>query len=450
MPAEPGKRPLNVRQSMPAEPGYAALLMRLYRSRRFGAVLELSRIAGALATLEHPERRVGRIVHVGGTNGKGSTAAFFEALALEAGLRVAVFSSPHLSQLVERFRIDGVPIAVPALVDAAERVERADSAGRLTFFELVTAMALCAFADAAVDVCVLEVGLGGRFDATNAVTSDVAVVTGVALDHQQHLGDTVEAIAAEKAGIFRPGSPAVVGAAGEPKGAHTLARIAREVGCVPVKRIGEAELSELAGIELGLAGGFQRANAAAAVAVCRTLAVPADLGALSRARLAARLETVCTDPLILVDGAHNAHAVRTLLAELGDRPFVAVVGVSDDKDAAAIVGPIAARARAVVATQSRQDRAAPAEVVARVARGGPGGSGVSPTNDGGRGRLARRGPPVHVVPRVADAIERARELAVAGDAIVIAGSLFVAAEAREHVLWVVPDPVPLADPPVVA
>jgi dihydrofolate synthase/folylpolyglutamate synthase len=153
------------------------------------------------------------------------------------------------------------------------------------------------------------------------------------------------------------------------------------------------------------------------------------LAGLARARLAGRLETVATDPVVLVDGAHNGHAARALVSELPDAPIIAVIGVSEGKDIASIVEPIAARARAVVATQSRQDRAAAAQRVASAV-----GAGTR----------------VEVVADVGAAIERARALADPGDVIVVAGSLFVAAEAREHALAVVPDPIPLADPPAIA
>jgi len=180
---------------------YGDLLQRLFAARRFGIVLGLERIRALLDRLGAPDRRLGTVVHVGGTNGKGSTIAMLAAVARECGLRVATYTSPHLSSLRERIVIDGQLIGEDALVAAADAV-RAAGGDELTFFEQLTAIGCLAIAEARVDLTILEVGLGGRLDATTAIDAPVAVVTGVALDHQAILGDTIAAIAAEKAGIF--------------------------------------------------------------------------------------------------------------------------------------------------------------------------------------------------------------------------------------------------------
>ncbi|HEX7842713.1 MAG TPA: Mur ligase family protein, partial [Kofleriaceae bacterium] len=193
---------------------YAELLARLIPARRFGVVLGLDRMRAILDRLGAPDRRLGAIVHVGGTNGKGSTVAMIAALAAAAGRRVATYTSPHLSCLRERIAIAGEMITEPAITLAAERV-RSAGGDELTFFEQITAIAMVAIAAAQVDVTVLEVGLGGRLDATNVVDPAVCVVTGVALDHEAILGDTIARIAAEKAGIWKPGRPAIIGASGE-------------------------------------------------------------------------------------------------------------------------------------------------------------------------------------------------------------------------------------------
>ena len=189
---------------------YAELLAQLIPARRFGVVFGLERMRAILDRLggdgPPPDRRLGAVVHVGGTNGKGSTVAMIAALAAAAGQRVATYTSPHLSCLRERIVLDGEMIREAAIVAAAERV-RAAGGDELTFFEQITAIAMLAIAEAAVDVTVLEVGLGGRLDATNVVDPAVTVVTGVAMDHEAILGDTVARIAAEKAGIWKPGRP---------------------------------------------------------------------------------------------------------------------------------------------------------------------------------------------------------------------------------------------------
>ena len=204
---------------------YAELLAQLLPARRFGVVLGLERMHAILGRLGNPERQLGAIVHVGGTNGKGSTVAMIAALAAAAGQRVATYTSPHLSCLRERITLDGQMISEPAIVAAAERVTGAGG-GELTFFEQITAIAMIAIAEAQVDVTVLEVGLGGRLDATNVVDPAVAVVTGVAMDHEAILGDTLAKIAAEKAGIWKPGRPAIIGASGLAEAVPVLAALA--------------------------------------------------------------------------------------------------------------------------------------------------------------------------------------------------------------------------------
>ncbi|HVV84739.1 MAG TPA: Mur ligase family protein, partial [Kofleriaceae bacterium] len=213
---------------------YADVLARLYESRSAGIVLGLDRVTAVLARLGHPERRLGVVAHVGGTNGKGSTAAILAAIARAAGRRVALYTSPHLTSLRERLVVDGAPVEEAAVVAAAEAVWAAGG-DALTFFEQVTAIAFEAIARAAVDVTVLEVGLGGRLDATNVVDAPVAAVTGVALDHQELLGPDLRSIAREKAGIFKRGQRIVIGAAGEPEAVPWLATAARAAGAAQVR-----------------------------------------------------------------------------------------------------------------------------------------------------------------------------------------------------------------------
>src|SRR5450432_1401492 len=173
---------------------YRELLDRLQSARRFGVKLGLDRMQTLLAALGHPEQRLGLVIHVAGTNGKGSVVAMIAAMVRAAGLRVATYTSPHLSTLRERITIDRGMATEVAIVDAAARVSLAGG-DELTFFEQITAIAMVIIADANVDMTVLEVGLGGRLDATNVVAAPVAVVTGVAMDHEAILGDTLSAIA---------------------------------------------------------------------------------------------------------------------------------------------------------------------------------------------------------------------------------------------------------------
>ena len=437
---------------------YAELLARLLPARRFGVVLGLDRMRAILDRLGGPHRRLGAIVHVGGTNGKGSTVAMIAALAAAAGQRVATYTSPHLSCLRERIAIDGAMISELALVAAAERVRDAVGEGprdatrggvkgpalpgprgresplsidELTFFEQITAMAMLAIAEAEVDVTVLEVGLGGRLDATNVVDPAVAVVTGVALDHEAILGDTVARIAAEKAGIWKPGRPAIIGASGLAEAVPLLAEAARAAGALP-RVIGDADVAAVPPV--GLPGEHQRRNAAAAIAAVQALGLPVVASALAGVRHPGRFEIVESPaalsgvPRIILDGAHNPHGAAALAEALrarGEHP-VLIAAVSADKDVAAIAAALAPAARAVVATRYQQDRAMdPARLAAAFA--------------------AAPGAPA----AIAAAPDLTAALAVAATyeaPIVIAGSLFLVGEARTVLLGAPTDPVRLSDP----
>ncbi|HEU4731827.1 MAG TPA: cyanophycin synthetase [Kofleriaceae bacterium] len=410
--------------------GYAELLARLIPARRFGVVLGLDRMRAILERLGGPDRRLGAIVHVGGTNGKGSTVAMIAALAAAAGQRVAAYTSPHLSCLRERIAIAGEMIGERALVEAAERV-RAAGGDELTFFEQLTAIAMVAIADAAVDVTVLEVGLGGRLDATNVVDPAACVVTGVALDHEAILGATVPRIAAEKAGIWKPGRPAIVGASGLPEAVPVLVAAARAAGA-PVTVIDDAAIAAVPPV--GLPGAHQRRNAAAAIAAVRALGLPVVPAALARVRHPGRFEVIEAPaalpgvPRVILDGAHNPHGAAALaeaLRERGDRP-VLVIAVSADKDVAAIAAAIAPAVRAVIATRYQQDRAMDPAQLAAVFHAGAAGMAVGSAPD-----LA------------------AALAAAAGhrETIVIAGSLFLVGEARTLLLGAPTDPVLVTDPP---
>lgn len=420
---------------------FQALIERLYAARRFGVTLGLERVERCLAALGHPERTFPVRVHIGGTNGKGSTAAFVESIARAGGRRTGLFTSPHLNRFCERFAVDGVPAAPDAVVRAGEAVARA-GADDLTFFEQITAMGLWLFAEAGVDIAILEVGLGGRLDATNAVRAEVAAVTGVALEHQQYLGDTLEAIAAEKAGIFKPGQRVVIGRAGEPAAVPWLAAAARAAGAASVTTVDAPVPADWA---LGLAGVHQRDNAACALAIARHLNELGHLDAdeatcrqgLAAVRLPGRLERVSpaapagpAGPTIVIDGAHNPHAARILGAAMAEMaaPRVLVLSVSGDKDVAGVAGPLVARADHVVATAYAQERALPAAALASVI----GALGLDATSE--------------VVADVAAAIARACERAGPAGTVIVAGSLYLVGEARQVLCGAEADPLPLGDP----
>jgi dihydrofolate synthase/folylpolyglutamate synthase len=373
---------------------YRDLLARLYAARRFGMKLGLERMQPFV-------RELGHVIHVAGTNGKGSTVAMIAALARSGGARVATYTSPHLSTLRERIQIDGELATEAAIVAAAEHVP-----DDLTFFEQITAIAFQLIADAKVDVTVLEVGLGGRLDATNVIDAPVAVITGVAMDHEAILGDTLEAIAREKAGICKPGQRVVIG----PDGRDLLVPLARAAGASVVETPGP-----YAG-PLALVGAHQRANAGCALAAVKHLAH--DPAVLAHVTHPGRCERAKD---LILDGAHNPHGARALaqtLHELGIRP-VLVIAVSADKDVRAIADALAPAARAVIATRYQQERA------------------LAPED------LAAAFPRAETAPDLRAALARARQL---GGPIVVAGSLFLVGEARVLELGAPADPIALSDP----
>ena len=395
---------------------YGDLLARLVGARRFGMKLGLDRMRAQLDALGAPDRRLGTVIHVGGTNGKGSTVAMAAALAASGGARVATYTSPHLSTLRERVTIDGQLASEEAIVAAAEGVDP-----ELTFFEQLTAIGLRLIADARVDVTVLEVGLGGRLDATNVVDAPVAVVTGVALDHEAILGGTLDAIAREKAGIFKPGRAAVIGASGEPEAVPWLSDHARAAGVAQLRVIDDAAIAQVPPV--GLVGAHQRANAAAALAAIELAGLRADPAVLAAVRHPGRFERAGD---LILDGAHNPHGARALAATLraqGLRPAL-VVAVSADKDVRGITEALAPAVGRVIATRYRQERALAPDALAAAFRAA-GAAEVDTADD------------------VVAAVARAR---AAGGPVLIAGSLFIVGEARAALLGAPADPIATSDP----
>ncbi len=291
------------------------------------AKLGLERITSLLDALGNPHRAC-RWVHVAGTNGKGSTCAMIEAGLRAAGIRTGLYISPHLVEPTERIQILGQPVSPEQFAGAFVRVhqtaERMLASGDLdmhpTYFETVTAMAFIAFADAKLDIVVLEVGLGGRLDATNVVTPELCVITPIDYDHQVYLGDTIEQIAAEKAGILKPGVPAVF--AEQRREAEAVLRakaqaaytFSRDWRITDLAMDARGSRFRLRGAEVvcPLAGEHQVENARVAAIALHELGV--SLAGISTARWAARLELVSERPEIIIDGAHNPAGTRALAA----------------------------------------------------------------------------------------------------------------------------------------
>ena len=352
--------------------------------------LKLERMRAAVERRGHPER-AWPSVHIAGTNGKGSTAAMIEAILRAAGHRTGLYTSPHLVDFTERMRIDGRTIPRATVVELVDEIR--DDLGRarisLTHFEFVTLMAFEWFRRVGIDVGVIEVGLGGRLDATNVVEPALTAVTHIALDHEEYLGRTIPEVAAEKAGIVKPGVPVVVGRLVPDAEAVVLARAAA-VGA-PVLRAGhEGTLVEAggtlafrgqdaswSGLRLGMPGAFQRGNAEVALLAVAALRgrLACDEAAVRRGLESAawpgRLAVVRRAPLVLLDGAHHPAGagarVRELPGLLGGRRTTLVFAVMRDKEWRGILDRLLPHAGRVVVTRVGPRGADPAEVVAAIA-----------------------------------------------------------------------------------
>jgi dihydrofolate synthase/folylpolyglutamate synthase len=344
----------------------------------------LERIETLLDALGHPERRF-TLVQVGGTNGKGSVAAMLATILKDAGYRTGLYTSPHLVSFRERVRVNGDAIAEDAVVDGVDALATLIARVDATMFEATTALALDHFARESIDIAVLEVGLGGRLDATTVGCPAVTVLTPIGLDHQAILGDTLVAIAAEKAAIIRSGvaitaaQPPEAGAviAARAADAHVPLMVAGRDLHVAVRERGRdgqridcaARGWRIDDVVLALAGAYQPANALLAVAAARELGArdPAIRSALARVSWPGRFQILGRGPWLVADGAHNVDGARALAESLrevfpGER-MALVCGLSTDKDAAAILRVLVPIAERVVLTKSSSPRAADPDVL---------------------------------------------------------------------------------------
>ncbi len=333
--------------------------------------LTLGRVERLLAALGHPERRLPPVIHVAGTNGKGSTVAMIRAGLEARGDRVHVYTSPHLARFHERIRVAGDLIDEDRLIALLERCEEANGGEPITFFEITTAAAFLAFAETPADHTLLEVGLGGRLDATNVIDAPrLCVITPVSLDHQQYLGDTVTAIAGEKAGILKPGVTCIVGPQSD-EGLEAIGRRAAGIGSPLLvqgqdwqvwEEHGRLAFQDTAGlVDLPLPtliGAHQVENAGIALAVLRALGAgeTACAAALTRAEWPARLQRLRRGPLVdaanpaelWLDGGHNPAAGIALAEALGRltaRPLHLICGMLNTKDVSGFLRPLAAHAK---------------------------------------------------------------------------------------------------------
>jgi dihydrofolate synthase / folylpolyglutamate synthase len=417
------------RQGDRAFDSYRSCLDWLFSRHRLVMKTGLERVEKLLEVAGHPERRF-RTVHVGGTNGKGSTSSMIARMLSEHGLRTGLYTSPHVVDFTERITVDGTPIPSQIVVDLIERLKDGADEAEATFFEIATAAAALYFAEQGVDIVVAEVGLGGRLDATNALDSALSVITRIALDHTDVLGSDHASIAAEKAGIIRQGGVVVCGAEGvalDVIRGVAAARKARFIdtgveSCVSNARVGANGSSfdfEYSGrryesLELSMLGRHQVANARNALVAVHefaglgavTLSERAVRRGLVDASVPGRLQIIDRRPTIVADVAHNPDGAAVLAAALAevfdyDR-LIVVLGIMADKDARGFLAAIADATDSLVLMRPSTPRAAAPEDLAVVA--------------------GEFGIPNRVVPSAGAAIQSALAEAGEADLVLVTGS----------------------------
>lgn len=422
---------------------YQKCLDTIYRLGRFGIKLELETIQNILKLLNYPHKNY-NIVHIAGTNGKGSTASYIASILRKAGFKTGIYTSPHLVKFNERIVIDGEQISDDAVVQAYNAVHSVDMGKRrATFFEITTAMAFYHFSKANVEWAVIETGMGGRFDATNIVLPKVAVITNLSIEHTDYLGSTIKDLAKEKGGIIKNNTP-VVTAVSQPSGIEVLQRLAKDRNADLFRHKKDFSARKKAGQEIfnysGIHGRFngltkplpgdhQKENMSLALAACEIIfkkfktkdprynlteeLVKEGLGAT---RWPGRLEVVRQKPEVIVDGAHNFQAAKVLSAYLSerfaDRKLTLVVGILDDKPHEKMLQFLLPSVDRVIVTKAKIDRSIEPEVLERAVK-----------------KLSKA--KVKVIEDVQDAVSYAIDTSGENDAVCIAGSLYVAGEAKE-------------------
>ncbi len=435
---------------------YREALSWIHGIGRFGIKPGLERISALMERLGNPHHRL-RFVHIAGSNGKGSTAVMLSRMLEAAGYRTGLFTSPYLVSFTNRIAVGGQDVAPAQLADLVARVrplveeiKKDPHLGQPTEFEVVTALAMAYFADRQPDLVVLEVGLGGRLDATNIVTPLLGIITNISLEHTNILGDTVEAIAAEKGGIIKPGVPLLTASTGA--AFNVIEAICRDRGATVFRVVDPASVHFKAGSTAGcsilgvapggqycryyglrgnilerlfipLKGRYQLTNAAVALAAVELLSwhdgfqvdETAIRGGLKQAAWPGRLEMLSDSPRLILDGAHNPAAMEQLPAALKEyfqyRKLILVIGMLADKDIDSMLAAILPMADRVIVTSPEIDRALPAGALAGAVK-------------------ARYAGPVREAVPVSRALQEAMAEAGEQDAVLITGSLYTVSEAR--------------------
>ena len=415
--------------------GYQEAVRYLYSLQKYGIKFGLSKTSNLLKALGNPHKGQ-KYIHIGGTNGKGSVAAFMASILEETGLRVGLYTSPHLVRFTERFRINRVEITREKAADLIEELRDASSHEEPpTFFEATTAMALAYFARENTDIAIMEVGMGGRLDATNVITPLVSVITNISKEHEFFLGSRLLDIAHEKGGIIKERVDVVTGAT-QPDVIRLFESICK-AKTAPMWRLGKdiryrttgsglhySGLNrQFNGLRLGLKGKFQSRNGALDLAAIERLEEKGYKVSsqniregLEKSIWPGRMQVVANNPTIMLDGAHNPSAMKALADSIKTglkfRQMILVIGVMEDKEIGQILRRIVPISDYILYTRPVYYRAASPETI--MAEG------------------ARLGKPGEIVPLLTEAIEKAREIADPRDLIVICGSLFTVGEAMTY------------------
>jgi len=414
---------------------YRKAVTYLYSLQKFGIKFGLSKTSNLLKAFGNPH--IGqKYIHVAGTNGKGSVAVFVASILQEAGYRVGLYTSPHLVRFTERFKINGREITRAKATTLIEELSVAMQPEEPpTFFEATTALALAYFARENTDIAIIEVGMGGRLDATNIITPLVSVITNISLEHQFFLGSRLRDIAYEKGGIIKEGIDVLTGAT-QPNIIRFLQSLCVQKKA-PMWRVGKDIRYRTTGsglhyrginrrfdrLELGLKGKFQNRNAALAIAVIERLeekgfrVSPQDIReGLSKSIWPGRMQVIADKPTILLDGAHNPTAIRALAkgikAAFKYRQMILIIGIMEDKAIYQMLRGIVPLSDYVIYTRPVYPRAASPELLME------------------KGASFRKS--AEVVPSLTQAIDRAKEMANPQDLIVVCGSLFTVGEAMTH------------------
>jgi dihydrofolate synthase/folylpolyglutamate synthase len=413
----------------------------LYGLERFGMVFGLENISRLLQALGDPHRGL-QVIHIGGTNGKGSVSAMMASILQEGGYRVGLYTSPHLVSFTERIQINGTEIAWDEVVRLTDflrsRVEAEGIPQQVTFFDFTTALALYYFAHHEVDVTILEVGLGGRLDSTNVVHPLITVITNVSKDHFQILGEMVEDIAQEKAGIVKYRVPLISGVT-QLEVIQILEKACKEKEA-PLRLAGRdftgdkiaagtfnfhGRQWDLGDVRLGVRGSFQIENATVALGALEALeekgyrvSEKSIYQGLATVRWPGRLEVVRESPQIILDGAHNPAAAESLKKALQEEfdyhHLYMVMGIMQDKEVAAIMAEVVPLAAVLIASSPRNPRAMRAQRLAEIAQ--------------------HYCSAVTVIEDVGEAVAYAQEVVQEDDLILVTGSLFTVGEAKDYLV----------------